>query len=251
MASETAPQKYFDASIRECPAAVDAAEVIQLCAAHSGAIFYGPGAFSWRNAAFACSSKASRWLHAAVLNQPVGADDLRYPEPAPDVIDLQLGNVALASLLEGPRHAWWPLLGSSQTCRFVHIKLEANFTKFPLLRKLAIEYPQVVFLFDAFEFGAESNWMPRVLLAERRNVWLSMIGLAPGPAQCWSNPQCNEALHFATGEVGAGKLLLASGAAPCEVRGNPLAWLDQLTAIDQAQRELIARQNAAELFEVK
>jgi len=94
------------------------------------------------------------------------------------------------------------------------------------------------------------GWQAHVRMAECANVWLTTLGLLPGPHCRWPRAaDLAEALYFAIGEVGAGKLLFASGLT-CDALASvdPPSWLASVQTLDDPERELILSANARELF---
>ena len=238
--------RYFDLCLR--PASPNFAVHGKSVGMLRGAVFFGALAAAWRDT-MSTAAPNGLWLRAATIEQLMGPSDPRFPGEEPDLIDLRPGGDRLGALLQTPMHAWWPLAGDSKTPRTIRLELPARGNKVPLLRKLAGHFPRTRFVIDPFAHGPETSWMPLVRLAECENLWLTTLGLTPGPACCWTNkPDIEEAFHFAMGEVGAGKLLLASGNnLGAEIVDAP-GWLGGMLSLDPAQRQLIARDNAIALF---
>ena len=217
----------------------------------SGGILYGSGAAIWRKElrCVAQSHPSARWLSAAPIAQPLGSGDPRYPANEPDVLDLTLTSDALSAWLQKLLHAWFPLAGDAAVRRTVRIPLPPSGAKIPLIRRLAGAYPHTRFLIDPFKHGPGSTWMPYVRMAELPNLWLTTLGMPPGPANSWTqSSDMEEAIHFVCGEVGAGKLLLASGECVDAQQSHALEWLMEIISLDDDQRALIARDNALSLF---
>jgi hypothetical protein len=81
-----------------------------------------------------------------------------------------------------------------------------------------------------------------VRLAELENVWITTLGLLPGSSARWTEAAAvEEALYFTTGEVGAAKLLLATGWTTEEAAGaeSPSRWLAEIKALDEAEKTLV------------
>ena len=213
-----------------------------------GAIFFPPDAARFR-AERDDQDAAGLWRHAERISNVIGVDDPRFPPTAPDVIDLVVSYAELKELLVAPEHAWFPLLGD--TPRYaLKLNLPPNGGAIPLIKKLVWRFPHTRFLVDPFLHGPTSSWMAQLRMAECENLFLTTLGLAPGPACSWpDHALVEEACHVVSGEVGAGKLLFASGASSMKYDASIyLKWLENITSFDSAQRDLVAWTNAAEIF---
>jgi hypothetical protein len=213
----------------------------------SGALLFGAQEASEQRHLLEVSASGKLWRHAAQLNALIGPGDRRFPKNAADLIDLRLGSTELLLAVNESPHAWFPLLNAS---RWIRIDLPSNAAPVTGLRRLARSFPNVRFLVDPFQHGPTAAWMAQARTAEMENIWLTTLGLFPGTAASWqSHEEINEAFHFTTGEVGAGKLLFASGLAFGSAPGtDPTRWLEECRSLDSAQVELIAERNALDLF---
>ena len=206
----------------------------------SGALFYG------RNA------RSAKLFFAEALNCIVGPNDPRYPRDA-GVLDFGLDDAALLKNLKEPPAHWWPLCGAPRDdgkSVILHLNT-ADFSALARgLTRLVRAFPALRLIVDPFLGGKASKWQAGVCLAEESNIWLTTRGLYAAE-KSWPDRSEREALHFTIGEVGAGKLLFASGMTPAQLNAqtaSPAQWLKSIPFLDFAQRELILRQNAAEAF---
>lgn len=190
------------------------------------------------------------WLLAATQSQiaPTVQPEARYK-----VVDLQLPSGELLARLKRPKAEWFPLADSvRQKKQFLRLNLPPGASTVVGTRKLAEHFPHARFLIDPFLHGSVDGWQAQVRLAEGENVWLTTRGLFPGSACRWTRGNdVEEALHFTMGEVGASKLLFASGHAPggdAFYSTDPQKWLAEIRALDEDQRALILELNARELF---
>jgi len=218
----------------------------------AGAIFYGRDAAAQQRVCSAWQVQG-RWLLAAPLTCLVGPADARFPANAPGVIDLQLPDENnLLSLLKRPSPEWWPLAtGAAANGQFLRLNLPPGASTAACVRKLAQRFPRTRFLLDPFRHGPAPGWQAQVRLAECSNVWLTTLGLMPGAACRWEQSGgVEEAFYFATGEVGAGRLLLASGERWEDLHSAALAteWLAGIRCLDKDERALIQELNAQQLF---
>jgi hypothetical protein len=230
---------FFDAHSKYDPAD-DGALLVESC----GSLTYGHAA----NEAKATASM----LRAATLNCIVGPNDSRFPAAA-DVLDLHIDDAALVKQLREPRAHWWPLCGSQRRDGkpvIVHVNADDFGSLAKGLTRLARAFPAVRFIADPFLKGKTANWQAGVCLADVPNVWITTRGLYASEIT-WPDRSEREALHFTIGEVGAGKLLFASGLSPAQVNARhekPADWLASIAFLEPAQRELILRKNAADAF---
>ena len=186
-----------------------------------------------------------RFLFAGELRSVIGAGDERFPRDA-EVVDLNLTDDRLLEHLKQPPAHWWPLCGAARTDGrpvILHIGAPEYETLAKGISKLARAFPAARFLIDPFLCGKDSNWKAGVCLADAPNVWSTTRGLFGG-ANLWEKRADREAFHFVVGEVGAGKLLFASGGLESEM--NPVEWLESIAFLDATQRGLILRENAIE-----
>jgi hypothetical protein len=194
-------------------------------------------------------------LRAGGLNAVVGANDPRYPAGA-DVIDLQLAPDDLLRGLKLSHDRWWPLSGQPRADGkkvVVHIEAREFGSLARGMSRLARAFPAAVFVIDPFQAGKESKWQAGVCLADENNIWLTTRGLFAA-VRIWPDQSEREALHFVAGEVGAGKLLFASGLTPeglSAQRPTPAEWLGSIEFLDDAQRELILWRNSCEALNIE
>ncbi len=191
-------------------------------------------------------------LRVGTLNCIVGPNDPRYPHDA-DVIDLCIDDATIVKhLREAPAH-WWPLCGSMRRDGkplVIHINADDFGSLAKGITRLARAYPAVHFIADPFVKGKRARWQAGVCLADEPNVWITSRGLYASE-QTWPDRSEREALHFTIGEVGASKLLFASGMTPAELNARiekPAHWLATISFLEPAQCPLILRENAADVF---
>lgn len=217
----------------------------------AGAVLYGLGA-ARQLRALCAAERPGRWLHAEPLGCLVGPSDPRFPSTAPAVIDLRLPEAELPAHLRRPPADWWPLAnGAALNRQFLRLSLPPGAGTAASVRKLVRSFPQTRFVVDSFRHGRVAGWQAQVRLAECDNVWLTTLGLAPGTACRWPQPgEAEEAFYFAAGEVGAGRLLFASGQRWDDLLQAPAAseWLQTIQCLDRDQRTLILEANARGLF---
>ncbi len=186
------------------------------------------------------------------MNCLIGASDSRFPTGA-DVLDLRLEISEWVRHLKEPPAHWWPLCGAARadgTQLILHLEAGEFGTLTRGLERLARAFPAVRFIVDPFVAGKLSMWRAGVCLADEPNVWLTTRGLYASE-QLWPDRSEREALYFTIGEVGAGKLLFASGLAAEQLDAQaiqPAEWLERIDFLDAAQRELILRANARAAF---
>ena len=217
----------------------------------TGAILYGPGAAEQRRV---CSTwhAGGLWHDAGTLDCLVGPGDPRFPAGAPLVVDLQLPSGELPRCLKKPAADWWPLAnGLAGSRQFLRLNLPPGAATAAGVRKLAQRFPRTRFVLDPFRHGPAPGWQAQVRLAECPNVWLTTLGLLPGGACRWPRAEeVAEAFYFTTGEVGASRLVLASGWRWEDLLSLALApqWLARVECLDDAERELIMETNAGDVF---
>lgn len=225
----------------------------------AGAVLYGPGAAACRDAlANSPESPGNIWRCAGKLEHVVGAEDSRYPHA--DIVDLHLSDVELIERLKDagtgdprkPCPKWWPLLSAiARQKRFLRIEMPPGTPAAKGVRVLALQFPQTRFILDVFTHGLTGGWQAQVRLAECKNVWVTTRGLYPGStAAVVGSEALDDAMYFVGGEVGASKLLFASGlnVANLPLAPSPAEWLAGIETLDDAQRELILHVNAEEIF---
>ncbi|MEI6233160.1 MAG: hypothetical protein WCT04_08915 [Planctomycetota bacterium] len=191
-------------------------------------------------------------LRAEVLNCIVGSNDPRYPLDA-DVVDLCLDDATMVDNLREPPSHWWPLCGAARANEnrlVIHINADDFGSLAKGMTRLARAFPTVHFFADPFLKGKVARWQAGVCLAEEPNVWITTRGLYASPAT-WPDRSEREAIHFTVGEVGAGKLLFASGLTPALMDAQllrPDDWLSGISFLEPAQCDLILRKNAGDAF---
>lgn len=206
----------------------------------SGAIFYN---------ASECPTAPGRWFLSAAQNQLAEVSRI----PAAKVIDLRIPPEHLVAKLKQPKSDWFLLADSVRVQKqFLRLNLPPGASAVVGIKKLAEHYSNTRFLLDPFLHGPGDGWQAQVRLAELDNIWLTTLGLCPGPACQWSqNEELEEALHFAMGEVGASRLVFASGFSSKMSEFfsfDPQKWLADVKVLDEDQRALILELNARELF---
>jgi hypothetical protein len=190
---------------------------------------------------------AGNWIRASIVQ------NLTQTEETAVVLDLQLLPGELLQRLKRPKPEWFPLLESVRLKRqFVRFNPPPGASTVVGVKKLSEHFPNARFLIDPFQHGPPDGWQAQVRLAECDNIWLTTLGLPAGPACRWPRfEDVSEAFHFTMGEVGASKLLFASGQdlnGDEQSSGDPQKWLEEIKALDEDQRALILRLNARDLF---
>lgn len=240
-------QTFFDAC------SIQSAATALLPAGACGALIYdAPDA----GARVTGERGAGELLFAETLRYVVGANDPRFP-PHADVLHLRFDFDTLLSHLKEPPAHWWPLCGAVRENDVRPIVLHIDAREFNSLARgvtrLARAFPNIRILIEPFASGKASNWQAGVCLAEEPNIWVTTRGLFAA-ARAWPERSEREALYFTIGEVGAGKLLFASGLSPAELNAQtvgPAAWLEGIHFLGVAQCDLILRQNVVEALMTK
>jgi hypothetical protein len=234
-------QRYFDARLTVTSMPQGAPEAL------AGAILYGPDAAK-ACAALSASQPKRIWRHAGTLTRLIGPGHPDFPSSSPAVIDLEVPPAQL-DFRQVPED-WRALCDACRDACLIRLQLAPGASQVAGARKLAKAFPRTRFLIDAYCHGPVPGWQAHICVAEFANVWLTTLGLPPGPGCCWpAAAQVDEALHFTIGEVGAGKLLFASGDDWSEIATrDPSAWLRTISVLNDAERELILQTNALELF---
>lgn len=181
------------------------------------------------------------------LTALVGPEDARYPAGNPGVVALEFPEAEWLRILFLPDRDWHALAGGGRRSPVLRMMLPPGPRIAAGMSRLAKRFPHTRFLIDPFRHGPGSStgWQSQVCLAEYDNVWITTLGMVDGIACCWPEKTLIEqALYFVIGEVGAGRLLYAGGGAGSGAE----AWLKQFAFLDDAQRALILRDNAAEIF---
>jgi hypothetical protein len=185
------------------------------------------------------------------LTMLIGPEDSRYPPGSPGVIALEFADDEWLRVLFLPDREWHALAGAGRRSPVLRLMLPPGPRAAAGVSRLAKRFPHTRFLIDPFRHGPEpaAGWQSQVCLAEHENVWITTLGLVPGQTTIWNEPAAiHDALYFVIGEVGAGKLLFASGLI-ADNTFDARAWLTQFPFLDEAQRELILRSNAKDLFQ--
>jgi hypothetical protein len=206
------------------------------------------------NSSITCTHLTQRqpkgiWRHTAVLSSLVGPADSRFPAGSPTVIELHLDN--LQQQFRQPSANWWPLMdGLSRRGQFLRVLLRPDVSELVGLRHLAQDFPRARLLIDPFRQGPNPAVMGQIRMAELPNLWLTTLGAFPGSGPLWPYDKLAEAFHFVSGEVGAGKLLFASGLMTETLNStpDPENWLAGFQCLDEDQRRLILEINSRELF---
>jgi len=216
-----------------------------------GAVLYGPGAKA-QHEFLDRSSRNGLWRHAEILERIVGESNARYPSRTASVIDLQLGE-RLDDALKSPSD-WWPLCYPLRnTSRLIRLVLPRGSRLVARVKQVVRAHPDTFFLLDPFVHGKKEGWQSHVRLGDRPNVWLTTLGLDPEGDNDWGRREAREALHFVVGEVGAAKLLYASGASWFNRIENADAsfrdWLAGLSLFQEREAELVLCENAWRLLQ--
>jgi hypothetical protein len=237
--------KFIDTHVRveESQPVVPAKECL-------GAVLFGDGAKEQRQL-LETSTATGLWRQAEVLERIVGESHARYPSRTAAVIDLQLGTRLIEALVKPGE--WWPLCYPLRnTSRLLRLNLPKGSKVVARVKQVIRRHPDTFFLLDPFVHGQKDGWQSHVRLAERPNVWLTTLGLRPAKRSRWGRREAREALHFLVGEVGAAKLLYASGA-DCfslvedgELRFRE--WLAGMSLFESRETELVLYENAWRLL---
>jgi hypothetical protein len=233
---------YFDAHL------IASAPIFTEPSPLSGAIFFGPHAVAAAQHHSGHHPQGT-WLCAHPLEHLIGTSDTRFPIEA-DIIDLVFEPGGLLRRLKQPEHEWFPLFEASRAQRRLYrFTPSANAAECAGIRKLARLFPHARMIIDPFQHGPASAWQALVRLAEMDNIWITSLGLMPGEACVWPSPSdLAEAMHFTIGEVGAGKLLLASGGKSVRTADEVSTWLAAIPTLNDAERALIESESAREIF---
>ena len=191
------------------------------------------------------------WCYAELLERIVGETHARFPSRSATVIDLLLDDEHLETCLKRPAE-WWPLCYPLRNeSRWIRLTLPAGAPVLVRVKQILKRYPDTLFRVDPFRHGPQPGWQGHVRLAEWPNVLLTTLGLFPG-FSAWTAEQAEEALAFVVGEVGAAKLLYATGGGWDDLvsgRDRPArAWLESCTRLDDRERDLVLNGNALHLF---
>jgi len=189
------------------------------------------------------------WLLAAAQDQIAEVSR----NPAVKIVDVRIPPSELLARLKRPKPEWFLLAeGVRVQKQFLRLSLPPGASCVVGTKKLAEHFPQTRFLLNPFLHGPGDGWQAQVRLAETENIWLTTLGLSPGPRCRWPRTEdVDEALHFAMGEVGASRLVYASGLSASMYEFflfDPQKWLADIKVLDEDQRALILDLNARELF---
>jgi hypothetical protein len=247
----TAGMAYFDAHVTGAPK-LDPATLAGF--GLTGAVFFD-AAGAERSQEFRKIEPKKFWAHAGALQHIVSAEDSRFPSSHPELVTLELSPDELMQRLKAPVSEWWPLMNSLRTRGIVlRLLLPSGSRAMVGVRKLAQAFKQTKILIDPFIHGPGGGWQGHVRLAEVENIWLTTLGMHPASGLWTDKKEIADAMYFLSGEVGAGKLILASGLPfdAAERRkdspANPEKWLTDIETLDEDQRKLIVSSNAGELF---
>lgn len=215
-----------------------------------GVVLFGPGAKSQRRQ-FETSGDGMLWRHAELLERIVGEAHACFPSRNAAVIDLHLGarlNEALAKPTE-----WWPLCYPLRcTSRLVRVNLPQGAKVVAKVKQVTRRHPETFFVFDPFVHGPGDGWQAQAKMAERANVWITTLGFSPFLHTGWKKSEIREALHFVVGEVGAARLLYASGTDwRSFVEGEDAAfreWLAGQSVFEPREADLVLFENAWRLL---
>lgn len=215
-----------------------------------GVVLFGSGAKGQR-LQLETRGHSVLWRHAEPLDRIVGEAHARFPSRTAAVIDLHLGS-RLGEALAEPAE-WWPLCYPLRdTSRLLRLNLPPGAKIVAKVKQVIRRYPETFFLFDPFVHGPAEGWQAQVRLAERANVWISTLGFSPLLRSGWGKREIREALHFTVGEVGAGRLLYASGAdwlSLAEEDGAAFReWLAGQPVFDSREADLVLFENAWRLL---
>jgi hypothetical protein len=193
----------------------------------------------------------SIWRHAETLELIVGEDHARFPSRGATVIDLCLNEKYRDASLAHPPD-WWPLCYPLRdTQRWIRLTLPPGSQVVVRVKQILKRYPETLFWLDPFANGPQPGWQGHVRLAEWPNAVISTLGLFPGRS-AWTAEQAEDALAFVVGEVGAAKLLYASGCSWSDLacgRDRPAReWLESTPRLDDRERDLVLTENARRRF---
>jgi hypothetical protein len=207
--------------------------------------------------------RTTSWIAGATLENLIGANDPRFPGGPALIYTLNVEAMQFLNVGRRPASDWWPLLETlRERNSFLRLPPAPNGATASAIRRVARLEPRARVLADPFLHGPSSNWPAHIRLAETPNIFLSTlgafpdserdenIGKDPSVAGAWDSKLLNTAMHFLSGEVGAGRLLFASGRdiARAARKEHVEKWLTQIEPLDNDQRQLIAIGNARELF---
>jgi hypothetical protein len=217
----------------------------------AGAILFGPHA-SARRRELSGWAQAQQWGHAEPLDRVVGQAHAVFPTQSAQVVELQLAQDLFDEFLKRPRE-WWPVCDALRNSkRVLKLKLPPGQGCAAGIKQVVKHFFDTHFWIDPFVHGPVDGWQAQVRLATQVNLSVSTLGLFPGPESLWDEAKAREALHFLVGEVGAARLLFASGESWAGYLGGKSsakrAWLEQSGEFDNREMELVFQLNAKLLF---
>ncbi|MCW8130329.1 MAG: hypothetical protein KIS92_08275 [Planctomycetota bacterium] len=194
------------------------------------------------------------WKHAEGMDRIVGETHASFPSRSAVLVDLEMPGDDLLLWLKSPAE-WWPLCESLRnTKRYLRVRLPAGTGAVSLFKQVVKRFRYTHFWIDPFIHGPAPGWQGHVRLAEHENVWLSTLGLFPGEGARWSAREASEAMNFLVGEVGAGRLIYASGleweSVSLGVDKPFREWIEQQPELEDPERPLVLNRNAAAFLHV-
>lgn len=236
---------YFDASVTVPDGSHGGSP--KLPEGFEGALLQGPNAKVIRDE-FHRWHPAKMWRHAETLDRIVGETHAAFPSRSAAMIDLTLSTEDFELWIKSPAE-WWPICESLRNAkRYLRVHLPAGVSSVSLFKQVVKRFRYTNFWIDPFVHGPSDGWQGHVRLAEYENVWLSSLGLVPLPESKWSEVSATEALNFLIGEVGAAKLVYASGLHWDEIaegKDRPLReWFEQHAEFEDPERPLVLSRNA-------
>jgi hypothetical protein len=218
-----------------------------------GVVLFGPGAKGQRQQ-LESSGDGVLWRHAESLERIVGEAHACFPSRTAAMIDLHLGSRLLEGL-EKPAE-WWPLCYPLRcTSRLIRLNLPPGAKIVAKVKQVLRRHPETFFLFEPFVHGPVEGWQAHVRMAERANVWISTLGFSSHLHAGWGEREIREALHFVVGEVGAARLLYASGMDWFRFANGEDAefreWLGEQSIFAPREADLVLFENAWRLLHVE
>jgi hypothetical protein len=217
----------------------------------AGAVLYGPSA-GRRRAELSEMSPTLQWHYADTLAALPAVTQQTALSGAADVLHVCLDLAELEALLKQPPASAALSAAAARPRPIVRLALPPGSRLAVWVRRRARGLPDGCFWLDPFEHGPKPGWQAHVKLAEQPNVWVTTLGLDPCVGTLWTREAAQEALHFLIGEVGAAKLLYASGSSWDQWRrdaGRPFReWLAANPSLDAKEVEMVLLKNAAGLL---
>lgn len=242
---------FFDACIRAPEVSYGVAP--ELPQGFEGAMLHGANARNIRDEYYRWHPTCM-WKHAEGIDRIVGETHASFPSRSAALVDLVLSQEDLDLWLKSPAE-WWPLCESLRnTKRYLRVHLPSGTGSVSLFKQVVKRFRFTHFWVDPFVHGPVPGWQGHVRLAEFENVWLSTLGIFPGPGSPWSEQEASEAMNFLVGEVGDGKLIYASGLEWENVSlgvDKPLrAWIEALPEFEEPEPPLVLSRNATAFLHV-